>query len=370
MRASTIKTYAYGHDFGNSDTNGVMIGNGWHQERQIPSVFAPGSWGDVENMAKSAGKSINEYLQFGHYCLEYVNEQDRTIEKYVGSKVFDDRLEPMTTRADQERYWRNGYSKEALMVGSGSCVQDEAYNLHVVTGLPIKLYTQDNARLVQNALKGTHTYRLNGAWRTVTVESVRVIMEGAGALIAYGTGQGDSMEGVIDIGGETTDLYVARSMRPYKALIRGTRLGVANIADKLGEKFQQDFHRSLNLDTCNVLLRQHVNRMPYIQIKDRNHMYIDPAELANLIENAISEIGTQIATFVSQIWGENVFDMQRILIVGGGAHYFKPAIVERFRNARSIPKPEMANAAGYASMAEAVMEAASEQNAGEQNAAS
>ncbi len=367
MRQSTLPTYAYGHDFGNSDTNGVLIGNGWHQERQIPSVFAPGSWSDVENIAKSAGKTVSEYLQFGHYVLKYVNAKDRQVEKYIGSKVFDDRLEPMTTRADLERYWRNDYSLEALMVGSSSCIQDEAYSLHVVTGLPVRLYTQENARLVQGALLGSHTFCLNGVYRTVNVLSVRVIMEGAGALIAYGTGQGDSMEGVIDIGGETTDLYVARSMRPFKALIQGARLGVASIADKLGEKFKQDYGRLLNMDTCLTLLRQHANHLPYLQVKDRNHLYIDPADLAILIENAISEIGQQIATFVSQIWGENVYDMTRILIVGGGAHYFKPLILERFRNARSVPKPEMANAAGYASMAEAILEQAITQ---QQNTAS
>ncbi len=358
MRQSTLPTYAYGHDFGNSDTNGVLLGPGWHQERQIPSVFAPGNWNDVENLARSAGKSVADYLQFGHYCLEYVNSNDRQVEKYLGSKVFDDRLEPMTTRADAERYWRNDYSLEALMVGSGSCVQDEAYALHVVTGLPIKLYTQEQTRQVQNALQGMHTFRLNDQYRTMHVASVRVIMEGAGALIAYGTGQGDAMEGVIDIGGETTDLYVARAMRPYKALIKGARLGVAAIADTLADKFRQNFGRALNLDTSNILLRQHVNRLPYLQIKVRNDLFIHPAELASLIENAINEIGQQIATFVSQSWGDNVYDMQRILIVGGGAHYFKAAIQERFRTARSIPKPEMANAAGYASMAEAVLEQA------------
>ena len=67
VRKSTLKMFAYGHDFGNSETCGVLMGHSYHQNRQIPSVFAFGTWREVETMAASAGKSVREYVQFGHY---------------------------------------------------------------------------------------------------------------------------------------------------------------------------------------------------------------------------------------------------------------------------------------------------------------
>ncbi len=351
-----IKNFPLGLDFGNTDTCVVMLGDGWYQKKRIPSVFAPGSWLDVENMAKSAGKNLGEYLQPDHFVLEYVDSKDRRVEKYMGQKVFDDRLDPMTTRSDQERYWRNNYSLEALMVGSAACTTEEIYGLYVVTGLPVHLYTQENARLIQGALLGTHTFTLNGTPRSMVVQSVKVITEGAGALIAYGDNESDEMQGVIDIGGETTDLYAAHSMRPYKSLIKGTRLGVGSVSDTMAEKFYQNYGRHLNSEVCSQLLRQHVNRLPYTQVRDRNQHYIDTGDLSDLIENAIAEIGQQIATFISQSWRENVYDMSRMLLVGGGAHYFKKYILERFGNARIVPNPEMANASGYASLVQAILE--------------
>jgi hypothetical protein len=355
MRQSTLKTFAYGHDFGNSEICGVLIGQGWHQERQIPSVFAPGSWREVERFAGTAGKSINEYLQFGHYVLSYLDSQDRTVEKYIGQKVFDDGLQPHTTRADQERYWRNNYSLEALMVGSASCVQEPIYALHVVTGLPIHLYSPENAQQVQAALSGTHTFKLNGVDRSMVVLSVKVVAEGAGALIAYGSNEAGEVEGVIDIGGETTDLYAARGQRPLRALCDGKSLGVAAAADLFSQKFRETYKRPLSLDTCYQLLRQHVARAGYTEVRDSERRIIQAFDLADMIEDALMTTGQEIATFVAQRWKDQLYDMKRVLIVGGGAHYFKNSILQRISYAKSVPRPEMANATGYANLAEMVL---------------
>ena len=51
-------------------------------------------------------------------------------------------------------------------------------------------------------------------------------------------------------------------------------------------------------------------------------------------------------------------EFERVLIVGGGAHYFAKDIQERIRPAARTMKPEMANAQGYARLAEAVTQRA------------
>ena len=364
MHQSTLKTFAYGHDFGNSEIDGVLVGPGWHQERQIPSVFAPGTWREVETFAGSLGRSVQEYLQYGHYVLSYVNRRDQLVEKYLGQKVFDDGLSPSTTRADQERYWRNDYSLEALMVGSASCVQEQSYGLHVVTGLPVHLYTPEHARRVEEALIGAHVFRLNGWERSMVVQSVKVVAEGAGALIAYGRSDPETVEGVIDVGGETTDLYGARGQRPIRAMCAGLPRGVAAAADLFHQKFRESYGRALSLQMCTQLLRQHVAGVPFTEVRDVHRHIVPSADLAILIETALALVGQEIATFVAQQWKEQQFEMQRALIVGGGAYYFKHAITDRLPFARVVPRPEMANALGYAALAETMLTRAHQQIAG------
>ena len=355
MRKSTLKTFAYGHDFGNSETCGVLIGHGYHQNRQIPSVFAPGTWREVETMAASAGRSVREYVQFGHYVLSYTNERDQVIEKIIGQKVFDDGLHPSTTRADRERYWRNNYSLEALMVGSASSNSETSYALHVVTGLPVHLYTLENTREVINALSGTHTFTLNNVPRTMVVESVKVVAEGAGALVAYATGE-NHIEGVIDIGGQTTDLDGAHGQKPIRAMCKNLQKGVAAAADLFNAKFTENYGRSLSLNVCQLLMRQHIAQDAYLDVRDSQRRIVQPSDLAALIDYALDTVGQEIATFVAQAWAEQMYDVSRALIVGGGAHYFKRSIQARLPFAKSVPAPEMANAEGYARLAEAVMQ--------------
>ncbi len=310
------------------------------------------------------GKNVQDYLQYGHYVLSYINERDQLVEKYLGQKVFDDGLSPSTTRADQERYWRNHYSLEALMVGSASCVPEQQYGLHVVTGLPVRLYMPEHARVVETALLGSHVFRLNGQERALVVQSVKVVAEGAGALIAYGSNDSTMVEGVIDIGGETTDLYGTRGQRPVRALCAGLSRGVAAAADLFNQQFRERYGRSLSLQMCTQLLRQHVARAGYSEVRDARRQVVQGTDLALLIDTALDTVGQEIATFVAQKWGEQQFEMQRALLVGGGTYYFKRAILERFPFVKTTPKPEMANALGYAVLAEAILARANTRIAG------
>lgn len=350
-----MKTFSYGHDFGNSETCGVLSGHGHHQNRQIPSVYASGTWREVETMAASAGKSVNEYLQFGHYVLSYTNERDQLVEKIIGQKVFDDGLQPSTTRADRERYWRNNYSLEALMVGSASANTEPGYGLHVVTGLPVHLYTLENTQAVVNALSGTHTFKLNNEPRTMVVESVKVVAEGAGALVAYATGE-NQIEGVIDIGGQTTDLYGAHGQKPIRAMCKNLQKGVAAAADLFNARFAENYGRPLSLNVCQLLMRRHITRDAYLDVRDSQRRIVPQEDLATLIDSALDTLGQEIATFVAQAWADHMYDVSRALIVGGGAYYFKRSIQARLPFAKSVPAPEMANAEGYARLAEAIMQ--------------
>jgi len=82
-----IATYAYGHDFGNSETCGAVLkGKGNPQKVMIPSVWAPGSWGEVESLAGSMGQDVRSYMQSNHYHLRYVGKGGEMLDEYVGKR--------------------------------------------------------------------------------------------------------------------------------------------------------------------------------------------------------------------------------------------------------------------------------------------
>lgn len=355
--------FAYGHDYGNSETCAVVSGRGVRVEYRMPSITADGSWQEIETAARGLGKAVTETLADNHCVLSYELRSPsgvRTVEKYLGQTVFDFGKKPQETRGDISRYWSNGYSREMLMGLSGLIIPDEEYGLHVVTGLPIATFQADpsHADKIQQALLGAHAFRLNGRERLVHVESVKVIMEGAGALIAYGT-TADQLQGVVDLGGRTTDLFVAKGQRPRPALCKGEALGVAAAAEKFNARFQARFGRPLSLESRLELLRQHVKQHPYHPVLDVRRERVPSEQLHALIEAALREVGQAIATFVATAWtdseaGDVATDLTTILLVGGGAHYFAQDIQARLPHASLVHRPEMANAQGYANLAEVV----------------
>ncbi|MGH2479931.1 MAG: hypothetical protein ACRDHW_09780 [Ktedonobacteraceae bacterium] len=359
----TYPVYAYGHDYGNSETSAVISGRGVRVEYSMPSITSYGTWLEVETAARGLGKHVSDLVEENHCLLSYDLHTPsgwRTVEKYLGQAVFDFGKRPQETRGDISRYWSNGYSLEMLMGLSGLILHEQEYGLHVVTGLPIATFQADpsHAEKVQDALIGDHPFRLNGKERLLHVESVKVIMEGAGALIAYGT-TADQLQGVVDIGGRTTDLFVAKGQRPRPSLCKGEPLGVAAAADKFNARFQARCGRPLSLETRLELLRQYVKQRPYTPVLDARREHVSSDALNEMIHASLREVGQAIATFVATAWTDNeagdvATDLTSILLVGGGAHYFERDIHDRLPHATLVRKPEMANAQGYANLAEIV----------------
>lgn len=365
----TYPVFAYGHDYGNAETSAVASGRGIRVEYRLPSITAGGTWQEAETAARGLGKTVGDLLAENHCLLSYelrTSSGWRTVEKYLGQAVFDFGKKPQETRGDISRYWSNGYSLEMLMALSGLLIPDQEYGLHVVTGLPIATFQADSSHSekVQQALLGDHPFRLNGCERLVHVCSVKVIMEGAGALISHGTAA-DQLQGVIDIGGRTTDLFVAKGQRPRPALCKGEPLGVAAAADTFNARFQARFGRPLSLEARLELLRQYIKQRPYDPVLTARRERVSSEELNMLIESSLREVGQAIATFVATAWtdseaGDVATDLTTILLVGGGAYYFAQDVQTRLPHATLVRRPEMANAQGYANLAEVVASRASQ----------
>lgn len=345
----TIKTYAYGHDFGNSETCGfVLAGRAAPQKIMIPSVWTPGTWSEVEETAGSMGGDARSYMKDNHFHLHYVGKKNEVIDEYFGQKVFDDRLPVSEALGDMERYWRNNLSLKSLMVASGKLIQDQTYELYVTTGVPVKYYSDTMKTRIEEALKGTYTFTLNSVGRTMVVRSVRVISEAAGALIAYGKNDGRD-EGIIDVGGYTTDLFGARSQQPIASMRHAKPSGVNDAIKMFNRKFKEAYGVELNMNSCRLVFREHAAKKPFTKVRDLNKKEVPLRDVHLLADEALKSVGASIASFIESSWSNNP-DIEHALLVGGGAYYFKDYIAERFPYVKIPAEPEFANAQGYATL--------------------
>lgn len=339
-----MQTYAYGHDFGNAETCGVMIVRHQKVSKTIPSVTSQGSFEDLAKLGIA--------LKSNDYVFKSKNSDT---ELYVGDLALDQSNMSFSGRGDISRYWSEK-SLILLLTVASSLVPDTEFGLNVVTGLPVQTYLgdPDSRKKIKNALEGVHVFAVNGIVRTVHVKVERVIMEGAGATIAFGS-RDKSVQGVIDIGGRTTDLFVAEGQTPLRPMCAGRPLGVEITGDLLSSNFQQKYNRPLKGQEIRKILRAYAHNTPYPTIIARGDEVTD---LEKLTKDAFHQIGNEIVSFVSSTWSESetgsevASSFPSVLCIGGGAYYFYDQLHERISNLQFVAHPEEANAYGYGIFAE------------------
>src|SRR5258708_37954690 len=170
-----MHTYAYGHDFGNAETCGMVFYNNKRLASSIPSATAQGTLQRLESLGVVLDKK------------DYVFKPQNGPEEYIGKLALTQSDKSSTGRGDISRYWSTR-SLQLLLTVAASLIDDEEFGLSVVTGLPIQTYINDAERgnRVTTDLNVVHTFYFNNKKRTIHASVERVIMEGAGAIIAYG----------------------------------------------------------------------------------------------------------------------------------------------------------------------------------------
>lgn len=337
-----IKTYGYGHDFGNAETCGVTSVGGMKLSKCVVSAIAPGNMDTLNRLEVKLGPS--------HFVFRGKGQAG---EHFVGDLALEQSSMAFNGRGDISRYWSEK-SKIMLLTVAASLIPDTEFALNVVTGLPVQTYIGDPEcrKLIKEALNGTHVFSVNGYERVVHIEVYKVIMEGAGAAIAYAGGD-EEMLGVVDIGGRTTDLYVARGQKRLQHKCNGKALGVEIAGDRLSANFQRQYGRPLTSLEVRETLRAHANHDPLPCIVARGH----EVQINSLVEEALRQVGDEIASFISSQWGESesgnevASSLSKVLSIGGGARYFFNQLQALIPHATFVERPEEANAYGYAMMA-------------------
>jgi hypothetical protein len=327
-------------DPGNSDTTLMLHANhGAEQHVTFPSLLGSGSLNELRRIRGGAGQD-----QFDPD--EYVLTVDgRTY--FAGRLAVEQSADADSARGDTSRYW-SGHTRRLLLVAAGALLPRHPHaTLRLVTGLPVAVWSTANVQRVQRALCGTHTFTLNERSFTRTIETVAVLMEGAGALAVHGLAD-DAPQAVIDIGGRTTDLFAAHGMRPLLDRCAGLPIGVEKVTDLLQRQFLEQHGRELRPDELRDVLRSYLDQQPH------RALYVAGQKVAvhNDLENIIASVADEIARFVGQTWrsGERAqvaADAARVLLIGGGAYSFGSYLQKLIPHLTIPAQPELANVQGY-----------------------
>src|SRR5260370_37848996 len=204
-----MKLYPYGQVFGKSEIGGVTVIDGKNESLSIPTAISKADINAMRNLGVKMDQSNMHIIQFYGEAMAYA----------VGELALQQAVDVYHGRGDIQRY-ASRYSLRALLTVSAALIPDTEFGLYVVTGLPAETYIKNSTlrNNIKTALDGTHVFSTDHGrtLRSVTVEVATVVMEGSGALIAYGdkSASKTTARAAIAIGGRTTNTYVAPGQYP------------------------------------------------------------------------------------------------------------------------------------------------------------
>ena len=337
-----MNTYSFGYDFGNAETCGVVFVNGRKIMKSFPTAISQESGTRLSN--------IGVGMKSDHYIFQM---EGKHAEFFIGNLALEQGASIYNGYGDPGRYWSR-YSLMALLTLASSMIDDMEFSLNVVTGIPVETYSGnvENRQKIKSALEGTYAFSVNKRKRIVHVKVERVIMEGAGAAIAYGTSRG--RQGTVDIGGRTTDLYASNGQVPDLKYCYGTPIGVQTAMDIINASFENLYGAPLEKQFLRELLYAHANMLPLPYAHARGK----EIDMRDMLDEAIEQTVESLISFIRSKWRSSESDtvvasgFGRVAVVGGGARYFYKAINRDIPQAVCADDPEYANAYGYWMFAE------------------
>lgn len=382
-----MKWYAAGHDFGNSDLEDVFVIKGVEYRRSMPTAFCRVDARAIDNLSatelppsesgkkgkggKAKGKSqaVNtQNVQHAKPEFSIIQFEDESLTYAVGNFALTQGKKCWNGRGDHLRY-STKYSVRGLIVNAASVIPDQEFGLYVITGLPADLFIKylDLRRQIKEALDGVYKFSVDGGttWRICHVEVDTVLMEGAGALLAYSaqkqlTMTKSTQSACIDIGGGTVDLFAQRGAIPVPEYCKSDRFAVEAAAQLVREIFDaQHPGRGLTDIEIREIMYAYANQSqeyPYPEISVFGTS-VTHEELEAIAAEAIDQVANDIVSFVASAWREadGGARFSPLVLVGGGYYYFFEAIKKRIPHIEHLDDmgdfPVYANASGYAFLA-------------------
>ena len=210
----------------------------------------------------------------------------------------------------------------------------------LVVGLPVAHFSAKKSAL-EKLMTGRHDV---GSGRSVLVRQALAMAQPNGALVDYAA-QHQKIEAmqndyslVIDPGSRTFDWLVAKGMRLSHKRSHSIDRGVSHIlqliADDISEEIKVPY---TDLDAIDLALRTGKSLSIYQQTYDMRRM-------KPMVEIIVQEA---VAAMMNRIGA--AYNVQHVILVGGGAFLFKKSVKATFANHQilSVKDPVFANVRGY-----------------------
>lgn len=218
------------------------------------------------------------------------------------------------------------------------------------TGLPFRSYFNDdhtvNEKLIASKIANlaVPVKSLNGEASPVILKQM-VFAQGLAACIDYVTDADGNYRkdidlgapiAVVDIGGRTTDSVVLLGGEKVDHSVSGTGdIGISNVYDKISA----DLRAKFNVARIRLVTIENAVRTGCIRFRGVEH------NIADLVAEAVREVGPQILREVSRRIGDAA-EMSQVLLVGGGATLMHALVKESYPHCVVPEAPEFANARG------------------------
>lgn len=220
----------------------------------------------------------------------------------------------------------------------------------VVTGLPV-MWWNHRCKLI-DSWTGSHRVKWNGKPFEITINEVKAVWQPFGSFYARfldGRGMATASErtmlsgfGIVDVGGNTTDLSGVLNLKPITRWSRGIQIGVGDALEAVSAEIEQQYGVHRPVAELSAAMRNGGKIAVY-----RNEIDITP-----LVEARLSALADEVTSVASRLWGQ-ADRFHSVLITGGGAALMGKALSRAFPvNAEILPNPGMANAVGFARYAQ------------------
>lgn len=220
-------------------------------------------------------------------------------------------------------------------------------NVRIATGLPLSTFYKGegpNSELIARKDASIRT-PVKSADDSVMPNIVEhsVFPEGLAAWVDYAIGEEGEIRvdlsetvGVIDIGGRTTDVAVVLpGKRIDHARCGSADIGVLNVVEAVRVSLLKSKNVEVPTSTIEQALRARSLKM-----------WGKVVDIGEDIDAAVAQVMDSVMREVNRRLGSAV-DVDRILLVGGGAHLFRE-VAKSYPNVVVPPAPEFANARGFA----------------------
>ncbi len=354
-----MKWYPYGHDFGNAEICGVLLNKNVTLSNSIPTAFTKLDPAQMKNL----GVEIEDAN-----VIQVAGEETAY---GVGLIALSQAVDPWNGRGDPHRY-ASRYSLRSILSISSAFIPDKEYGLVVVGGLPAEIYMKNESlrQEIKQALSGDWGFSTDNGktTRMCHIQYRATLMEGAGALVAYGDEKQASPQGsgIIDIGGRTTDLYVAREGQPILDFCKGKPLGVEAATSMMASAFERKYRFPLSPLESRQIMHAYAStkggkkKASYPPLTVFGNP-IPSEEIQALVQEAVRQTGEDILSFVAASWRQSDATSEigarfsPVICIGGGVYYFFDSLKKRIPHLVQPINPTGANAYGYALAAQRLL---------------